>query len=219
MQLESHPLDKVAQVICTSDDIRVRRRRSTAYGDRPAVGMVGTRERLLLLRGQDPRRVSIDNRTVYRHSLVSRNQRRNVGSSREGRRTRTRTRSLEAMTVEGRGRGESRRFGGWDSAASRVDLTPSSSTTTSSSTPCVQNAQRTRQQSVSVAYWSPDAYSTNSSLAEPNHIVERQKFVQVRPVAVSRILSCAASSTSVARSLEPAHPHLLPPSPFEDLRQ
>ena len=135
VQLESHPLDEVAQVICTSDDIRVRRRRSTAYGDRPAVGMVGTRERLLLLRGQDPRRVSIDNRTVYRHSLVSRNQRRNVGSSREGRRTRTRTRSLEAMTVEGRGRGESRRLGRLRLRLASRAAASSPSTTSSTPTP------------------------------------------------------------------------------------
>ena len=69
VQLERHPLDKIAQVVRTSHHIRVRRRRSTAYGNRPPVCMVGTGERLPLLRSQDYRSVSIDDRTVYAQSL------------------------------------------------------------------------------------------------------------------------------------------------------
>ncbi len=79
VQLERHPLDEVAEIIRTSNNIRVRCRRSAAHGDRPAVGVVGTRERLPLLRGQDDRSVSIDYRTVYRHTLACRHQRNSTG--------------------------------------------------------------------------------------------------------------------------------------------
>ena len=70
MQLEGDPLDEVAQVVRAADDVRVRCGRRAAYGDRPAVGVVGARERLPLFRGQDVGRVPVDYRTVYRHSLV-----------------------------------------------------------------------------------------------------------------------------------------------------
>ena len=68
VQLERHPFDEIAQVICTTDNVRVWRRRRAPHGDSPTVSVV-CGHGLALFVGQDSGGISIYYRTVYRHSL------------------------------------------------------------------------------------------------------------------------------------------------------
>lgn len=97
MQLERDPLYKVSQIICSPHSIRVGHRGGAPYGDGPPVGMIGMRELVPLFLGQCPRSVSIDDRTVYCHSLGSTHSKKWQDNGNGEMRTRTRTRSLEAM--------------------------------------------------------------------------------------------------------------------------
>ena len=97
VQLERDPLYEVPQVICSPYCIRGWHRGSASYGDSPSVCMVRMREFIPLFLSQYPGSVSIDDGTMYRHSLQPENSQkwRNIEDGEI--RTRTRTRSLEAM--------------------------------------------------------------------------------------------------------------------------
>ena len=70
MQLERDAFDEVTQIIRTSYSLRIRRRRGTAYCNRPAMGVVLMRQGFALLFSQDYRGISIDDGAEYTESLA-----------------------------------------------------------------------------------------------------------------------------------------------------
>lgn len=101
MQLESDTFNKIAQVICTSYDIRIWRRGRASYSNCPPMGVVGMGERLALFRSQNCRSISIDYRTVNTKTLESLEYMVYLSTYSERAHTLTRTR-CSAMTVRGK---------------------------------------------------------------------------------------------------------------------
>lgn len=69
VQLESNAFDKITEVICTSNLVRIGHRRGAPDRDSPPMGVVRKRRRLSLLLGQDSRSISINDWSVYAHTL------------------------------------------------------------------------------------------------------------------------------------------------------
>jgi len=68
VELERDAFDKVSQVVCTTDSVRIWRARSPSDGDRPSMGMALWRE-LLLGGSQHCRCVPIYDRSMDRYAL------------------------------------------------------------------------------------------------------------------------------------------------------
>lgn len=88
MKLEGDALDKIAEVVCTANLIRILCRCCAADSNSPSVGVFIGRnwEPLALLWGQNDGSVAINNGTKYAHTL-SKCCEQNKGHEEEGQRT------------------------------------------------------------------------------------------------------------------------------------
>lgn len=70
MELESNSFYKVAQIVRTSYDVRVRRRRRAAHGNSPAMGVVARRQGVTFFLREHDRGVAVDDRPEYAEALA-----------------------------------------------------------------------------------------------------------------------------------------------------
>lgn len=72
MQLEGYPLDKMAQVVCASDDIRVLGRCCTPNSDGPPMCMVRRAQFITLFLSENDGSIAVDYSPVNRNALLPR---------------------------------------------------------------------------------------------------------------------------------------------------